>query len=318
MEQNSLIIFTKASQMLAEANTIQKAKELKDLALTAADWAKRKNMGEEAIRYAKSYAIRAEIKLGELLKATERARGKRTDLVSSSNQVDKPTLTELGLTKKESSEAQLLASLPKEIQEEVVEGKLTKADVKREIKRKEIIKKLESIKAKKTNPILDEYDVIVIDPPWPIQKIERDVTPNQVGMDYPVMTEEEIHNLKIPHAKDCHIWIWTTQKFLPSAFKMIENRRFKYICTFVWHKPGGFQPFELPQYNCEFILYCRVGSPKFVDTKDFFTCFEAPRGKHSEKPEKFYQMIRRVTAGKRLDMFGRRKIDGFDSWGNEI
>jgi hypothetical protein len=45
--------------------------------------------------YAKSYAIRAEIRLGELLKATERAEGKRTDLVSSGNQVDKPTLADL-------------------------------------------------------------------------------------------------------------------------------------------------------------------------------------------------------------------------------
>jgi len=36
--QNSLIIFMKAAQMLMEANTIQKAKELKDLALTTADW----------------------------------------------------------------------------------------------------------------------------------------------------------------------------------------------------------------------------------------------------------------------------------------
>jgi hypothetical protein len=38
-----------------------------------------------------------------------------------------PTLAELGITKKESSEAQILASLPREIQEEVIEGELTKA-----------------------------------------------------------------------------------------------------------------------------------------------------------------------------------------------
>jgi len=72
--ENSLAIFTRASQMLAEADTIQKAKELKDLSLTAADWAKRKGMGEEAIKYARSYAMDAEHKMGEMLLATERAR----------------------------------------------------------------------------------------------------------------------------------------------------------------------------------------------------------------------------------------------------
>ena len=52
--------------MLAEADTIQKAKELKSLALTAAEWAKRKNMGEEAIQHCRSYALEAERKMGQL------------------------------------------------------------------------------------------------------------------------------------------------------------------------------------------------------------------------------------------------------------
>jgi putative hemolysin len=76
-EVNSLIIFTKASLMLAEADTIQKAKELKNLALTAADWAKRKGMGEEAIQYCRGYALEAERKMGEMLEETERNPGGR-------------------------------------------------------------------------------------------------------------------------------------------------------------------------------------------------------------------------------------------------
>ena len=60
MNEDSLVIFSRASQMLAEADSILKAKELKSLALTAADWAKRKGMGEKAIQHCRSYAAEAE------------------------------------------------------------------------------------------------------------------------------------------------------------------------------------------------------------------------------------------------------------------
>src|ERR1043166_5553073 len=131
------------------------------------------------------------------------------------------------------------------------------------------------------------------------------------------MSEEELEKLQLPCAADCHVWLWTTQKFLPMALRLLAKWGLKYVSNFVWHKPGGFQPFDLPQYNCEFALYARKGAPMFLDTKDLPACFSAPRGAHSEKPEQFYDMVRRVTAGRRLDMFNRRAIAGFVGWGKE-
>lgn len=196
-------------------------------------------------------------------------------------------------------------------------GEMTASKAFTETKRRQVIQQLESVEAKEAKEVKGVYDVIVIDPPWDMQKIEREVAPNQVAFEYPTMSIEDIKAIEIPAADDCHVFLWTTQKFLPDSLYLLESWGFKYVLTFVWHKNGGFQPFGLPQYNCEFALYARKGTPQFIDFKNFMTCFNAPRGAHSEKPEEFYELLRRVTAGRRLDMFNRRKIEGFDGWGKE-
>jgi hypothetical protein len=115
-DNRSLVIFTRAAEMLAEAVTIQKAKELKSLALTAADWARRKNLGKEAEQHCRRYALEAERKLGQLLLQTVRAKGGQPHQKSYKSTGDttspvEPTLADLGISKRESSKAQAMARL---------------------------------------------------------------------------------------------------------------------------------------------------------------------------------------------------------------
>jgi N6-adenosine-specific RNA methylase IME4/transposase-like protein len=165
------------------------------------------------------------------------------------------------------------------------------------------------------------YGTIVIDPPWPMKKIEREVRPNQVEFDYPTMDYEALRAFRVKFGRlagdHCHVFMWTTQKFLPMALRLLEDYEIKYVLTMVWHKAGGFQPVGLPQYNCEFVLYGRIGAPEFIDTKAFDCCFEAPRTEHSRKPGAFYDLVRRVTPDGRIDVFSREKREGFDQYGNE-
>jgi N6-adenosine-specific RNA methylase IME4 len=246
--------------------------------------------------------------------------GTRTDLEPSANlhQVSLQEASDmLNVSRRTVANVKAIERNAPDLLPKMESGEMTASKATQEMRKREVIARLESIESKQAKEIKGVYDAIVIDPPWDMQKIERDERSNQVEFEYPTMTEEELIELNIPMADDCHVWLWTTQKYLPMAFRLLEKWGLKYICTFVWHKPGGFQPFDLPQYNCEFSLYARNGTPKFIDQKQFFTCFEAPRGKHSEKPKLFYETIRRVTCGRRLDMFNRKPIEGFDGWGKE-
>jgi N6-adenosine-specific RNA methylase IME4 len=167
------------------------------------------------------------------------------------------------------------------------------------------------------------YGTVVIDPPWPMQKIERDVRPNQVApLDYPTMDYDALRAFRTKIADmvtdDCHVFMWTTQKFLPMALRLFEDYGVKYVLTMVWHKPGGFQPVGLPQYNCEFVIYGRIGSPIFIDTTQFNCCFDGARKEHSRKPDEFDALIKRVTSDGRIDVFSREQRIGFDSYGNEV
>ena len=184
--------------------------------------------------------------------------------------------------------------------------------------REETIASLESIENQEVKAIKGLYDIVVLDPPWEIA--QPGCCSDKAGykpLPYPTMSVEEIKELEVPCADDCHVFLWTTQKFLRVAFDILDHWKLEYACTFVWAKNGGPQAVNHPQYDAEFFLYARKGKPKFIDTKNFFTVLNAKRQGHSEKPEEFYDLLRRVTAGRRIDMFNRREIEGFDTWGNE-
>ena len=166
-----------------------------------------------------------------------------------------------------------------------------------------------------------QYNVVVIDPPWQMDKITRDERPNQIDMDYPTMTLDEIAEIDIESvlADDSWVFMWTTQKNFFNALNILDGWELECVSWwFTWVKKTSLPPlFESPQWNCEYVVAAKLGKPEFVTKKGLKLGFFAENTEHSRKPEEFYEMIRNSTYGKRLDMFGRRGIEGFDSWGNE-
>jgi|RhiMetdeSRZDD1v2_1073273.scaffolds.fasta_scaffold28933_11 N6-adenosine-specific RNA methylase IME4 len=184
-------------------------------------------------------------------------------------------------------------------------------------KRAEMRQQLEALATHTLKAAQGVYDVVVIDPPWPVAFQAREARPQQVALAYPTMSVTEIQALRLPLADVAYVWLWTTQRFLLEAGACLAAWGLTYSCCFVWRKPGGMQPLGLPQLDCEFALYARKSAALLLETRGLKTSFDAPRTEHSAKPEAFYAMVRRITAGRRLDMFARRPIAGFESWGYE-
>ena len=182
--------------------------------------------------------------------------GRAEDRVFKKPDPQSPTLAEAGIDKNLAHQARTLAAMPRDDLDRVIaEGRARiaaeSAKVTRRIINRTINANLMGTPAAATPVAMGRHQCIVIDPPWPMEKIEREVRPNQVGFEYPTMAEDELAAFDVPSMadRDCHLFCWTTQRFLPMALRLTECWGFRYVCTFVWHKPGGFQPVGLPQYN---------------------------------------------------------------------
>lgn len=163
------------------------------------------------------------------------------------------------------------------------------------------------------------YRAIIIDPPWPIEKIEREERPDQgQRLDYPTMRLDEIGGLPVPElAEDgCHLYLWVTHKFLPAGLELLDAWGARYQCTMTWVKNVGITPFSW-MYSTEHVLFGRIGSLP-LDKLGLRLDFSAPVQGHSRKPDVFYDRVRTASPGPRLELFARESREGFDPWGNEV
>jgi hypothetical protein len=104
----------RARALLAEASDAGGAKRVADLASAAEVYARRQKLSQEAIGYATAIRVEAMAMMGEFLKESPKntgAAGVGPIAVTVGNRNQTPTLAESGITKRESSAAQSLATL---------------------------------------------------------------------------------------------------------------------------------------------------------------------------------------------------------------
>jgi len=121
-------------------------------------------------------------------------------------------------------------------------------------------------------------------------------------------------------SEGCHVYLWTTNKYLPRAFQVLDIWGVRYGQMLVWAKtPMGFGPGGAWAQSTEYCLVGRIGSLKYRRRFDS-TWFNWPRGgpySHSQKPEHFLDMVEMVSPGPYVELFARRHRLGWDVWGNE-
>ncbi len=114
----------------------------------------------------------------------------------------------------------------------------------------------------KPPPPQGRYRCIVIDPPWPMRRIERsEKRPyERHELDYPTMSLDEIESLPVADLADpagCHIYLWVTHRFLPAGLGLLERWGVAYECQLTWVKNVGMTPFSW-MYDTEHVLFGRV------------------------------------------------------------
>ena len=166
---------------------------------------------------------------------------------------------------------------------------------------------------------MKKYQVIYADPPWQVSKIKRKCRPNQVTMDYPTMTLEDICALPISEIADDNsvLFLWTTHKWLPYSFMVMQLWGFKYQRTITWDKSNGMCLFGF-HHRTEFLLFGYRGKLAMYPRKKAvptILSYKSPR--HSQKPDEIRNIVSKF-GDTRIELFARQATMGWDVWGNEV
>jgi|HubBroStandDraft_1064217.scaffolds.fasta_scaffold85269_2 N6-adenosine-specific RNA methylase IME4 len=169
------------------------------------------------------------------------------------------------------------------------------------------------------------YRCVVADPPWqPAMAITNGGAPKASPQrHYDTLSLSQIIELRPRLADQAHLYIWCLSQHVDWGYEVARAWGAEPIILLTWKKPGlGAGRFRC---NTEHVLLSRVGSRhgnpfgsggRHQQATEG-TCFEWPRGRHSEKPREFFDLVERLSPEPRLEMYARAPRHGWAVWGNQ-
>jgi N6-adenosine-specific RNA methylase IME4 len=157
-------------------------------------------------------------------------------------------------------------------------------------------------------PRKGKYRTLVVDVPW-----EYDSDWLGRGQpQYALMGRDEALALPIPAwAEDeSHLYLWATNANLPLAVECMAAWGFEHKNVLTWVKPPPFGLGKFFRGSTELVLF-GVRGQLMLRSRSIATHFEAPRGAHSEKPERFYEIVREASYPPYGEAFQRQPRRGF-------
>ncbi len=167
---------------------------------------------------------------------------------------------------------------------------------------------------------MKKYKIIYADPAWKYNDKQNTKKLGGAIKHYPTMSIKEICDLDVKSISEDNsvLFLWTTSPLLEASFKVIKSWGFKYKTSFIWDKIRH----NMGHYNSvrhELLLIATKGSCTPEVRKLFDSVVSVERTKHSEKPSIFIDIINTIyPSGNRIELFARKKTEGWDVWGNEL
>jgi len=194
-------------------------------------------------------------------------------------------------------------------------GELKPAEARRQAKRAEVAEKVASLPSQK-------FTVIYADPPWSYNDKQSGTISESYGAaekHYPSMSMAELKALDVRSlaADNSVLFLWATSPLLPEGLELSRAWGFAYKASFVWDKVKH----NMGHYNSvrhEFLLLATRGSCTPQISRLFDSVQSIERTGHSEKPEQFREIIETLyPKGHKIELFARKKSNGWSVWGNE-
>lgn len=195
--------------------------------------------------------------------------------------------------------------------EKVDSGEVSVSSAERQIKREKMLTELRE-KQKNVQPVNGNFDIIVIDPPWP-SGFDYDPEHWRGACPYPEMSLEDIKAIKLPMTENCVVWLWTTNAFLHEAFHVLEAWELTPKSVLTWAKDKFGLGVWLRGQTEHCILAVR-GSPK-INLTHQTTLLNGIARNHSRKPDEFFTLIDSLCFGSKVEYFAREKREGWSVYG---